>query len=67
MKISKSLLQAILVGVVVGSAATSCEKIQDANETILERTEGSILDPLLPEPQPQTLPGFYNCQACGMG
>lgn len=65
MKISKSLLQAIMVGVVVGTAATSCEKIQDANETILERTDGTILDPLLPEPEPD--PVFFDCPGCGMG
>jgi hypothetical protein len=64
MKISKSLLQAILVGAVVSTASTSCEKIEDANDTILEKAnEVKVLEAVTPDPKP--IPD--NCPACGMG
>jgi hypothetical protein len=64
MKLDKSLLKTIAVGIAVVTLAPSCEKIEEAvdqtNETILERTGME---------NPGHEGGFdpANCPACGMG
>lgn len=57
MKISKSLLQAIMVGASLGAVTSSCsllditDDIQIEKETSEERCDGDV----------------YDCPACGMG
>jgi hypothetical protein len=53
MKVSKSLLQAIAVAVVVGATAHSCTKEKEGINP-----ENTNLTKKTPE---------YNCPACGMG
>jgi hypothetical protein len=61
MKISKSLLQAILVGITVGTTAPSCEKMDKEDELMqLESREQH-------ENQNGENQNWDNCPACGMG
>ena len=63
MKLSKSLLQAIAVGVVVGAAASSCETIKNDIENMHDKTcgENCIIDHSKIENE------TFDCPACGMG
>ncbi len=63
MKLSKSLLQAILVGITLGSTAVACTKAEDTTDTqntnacgenCPEKNDPHVIDP-------------GNCPACGMG
>ena len=63
MKLSKSLLQAILVGITLGGATASCTKSEEpadhnctttCGENCPEKNNPEVLDP-------------GNCPACGMG
>jgi hypothetical protein len=61
MKISKSLLQAIMVGVTLGTAATSCEMYEKEKihfKTCIENCQIDHTKHNVPEDP---------CPACGMG
>lgn len=66
MKISKSLLQAILAGVTLGATATSCDTIKKDFE-IQEAVDKCDNPDVNRNTNPQTPDPFYNCPACGMG
>lgn len=63
MKISKSLLQAIMVGITLGTTATSCE-LFEKKEDIHFKTcdENCHIDHTVKPEEPHD-----NCPACGMG
>jgi hypothetical protein len=65
MKVSKSLIQAILVGITLGSVSTSaCSLLQvDDKEHTSDCPEGCSID----HSQENENNGHYNCPACGMG
>ena len=68
MKISKSLLQAILVGVTVGAAGASCESLkkETANIHFKSCTTNCDIDHSADERNNnEQVPN--NCPACGMG
>ncbi len=68
MKISKSLLQAIFVGVTIGAAATSCEAVKKDTASIHLKTCGPNCDIDHGNDERNengTIPD--NCPACGMG
>ncbi|MBK8564695.1 MAG: hypothetical protein IPN76_15510 [Saprospiraceae bacterium] len=69
MKISKSLLQAIVVGVTLGTAATSCDLIETITEDDVKKeqptdsreNENGENGTCNPDPS------GHNCPGCGMG
>lgn len=69
MKISKSLLQAIFVGVTIGATTTSCDSLKKDTAGIhfKECTENCDIDhgDLERNQNGTTVPD--NCPACGMG
>lgn len=65
MKLSKSLLSAIVVGIAVQTAA-SCHKTNLTPEQ--KATEAQKTLPKTGRPsEPQSNPNIYPCPACGMG
>lgn len=78
MKLSKSLLQAIVVGVSIGTAVTSCDlidsnvapEIKHEQPNAIPTDEGSTTRQSSNEQGTCTEPGgnsWENCAACGMG
>jgi len=69
MKISKSLLQAILVGVTIGAASTSCESIKKETANIHLKSCAPNCDIDHGAGDRNNNGGFNpgNCPACGMG
>jgi hypothetical protein len=73
MKLSKSLLQAILVGVTLGTAGASCTLIEELDDK--DRKGQPTQDALAPGNDPTQLQPWRNtggnppdnCPACGMG
>lgn len=62
MKISKSLLQAIVVGLTLGTTASSCELFEKEQIHLKTCNENCKIDHTVnPEPE------LNNCPACGMG
>ena len=62
MKISKSLLQAIVVGLTLGTTASSCELFEKEQIHHKSCNENCQIDHTVnPEPE------LNNCPACGMG
>lgn len=75
MKISKSLLQAIVVGVSLGTAASSCGLVEPIEKDDL-KTERTDVAPVVDEPTGRenennggggTCGNGEPCPACGMG
>ncbi len=65
MKISKSLLQAIALGVAIGGTATSCSTLKEGNDLHLETcTEACDMDHTQ-ERNDGEVP--FDCPACGLG
>jgi hypothetical protein len=68
MKISKSLLQAIVVGVTLGTATTSCDLIETITEDDLKKEEPSSRENENGENGTCTPdPSGHDCPGCGMG
>ena len=70
MKISKSLLQAIFVGVTVGATATSCEALKKDTASIHLKDCGPNCDvdhARSSGEENENTPPYDNCPACGMG
>ncbi len=65
MKISKNLLQAILIGATLGTAATSCEMVRDNSEIVHEHTEAC--DEKCTTTTNARSEETHNCPGCGMG
>ena len=67
MKISKSLLKAIVIGVTVSTAAASCEKIvEDVNDTN-DGIKSKVKEKCGTDNNKSPTPTYYDCPACGMG
>jgi hypothetical protein len=64
MKVSKSLLQAIALGVALGGGATSCTLLDNSDE-VKPDTEKAAEDERCPTDDSDK--PWYNCPACGMG
>lgn len=66
MKVSKSLLQAIAVGLTIGAAGTSCDSIKESTEELHLSTcdENCTIDHSGKSNNETT---HYNCPGCGMG
>ncbi len=65
MKISKNLLQAILIGATLGTAATSCELVRDNSEVVHEHNEDC--DEKCTSTTNATAKVEFECGPCGMG
>ncbi len=65
MKISKNLLQAILIGATLGTAASSCEMVRDNSELVHEHTEEC--DEKCTITSTVSARVEYDCGPCGMG
>ena len=61
MKLSKSLLQAIVIGVSIGTASTSCTSLFDKDLHLSTCQESCDIDHAKKTSEP------YDCPACGMG
>lgn len=64
MKISKSLLQAIALGVTIGTTTVACESLKKENEDMHTQScpDNCTIDHAKTNQEPE-----YNCPACGMG
>jgi len=65
MKISKNLLQAILIGATLGTTVSSCELVRDNSEIVHEHTEEC--DEKCSVTENTTAKVVYDCGPCGMG
>jgi hypothetical protein len=66
MQLSKSLLQAILIGVTLGTAS-SCNLIEELDDNDLQTPRcGTETGQEKPQADPNAAPGIC-CPACGMG
>lgn len=65
MKISKNLLQAILIGATLGTAATSCEMVRDNSEIDHKYTE--YCETECNVTQNAGAKETHSCPGCGMG
>lgn len=65
MKISKNLLQAILIGATLGTAVSSCGTVRENSEIVHEHNEecGDLCTII----QTQGVKEEHNCPGCGMG
>lgn len=67
MKISKSLLQAILVGVTVSATLPACETIKENNELEITNDNSPRISHPINENPGNENPTCFECPACGMG
>jgi len=63
MKLSKSLLQAMAIGLAVGAAAPSCTLLENTNDVKPQEEKASEGKCTTDDGQTQ----HYDCPACGMG
>lgn len=69
MKLSKSILQAVFVGMTLGATVTSCtvvETIEEINEELVKLDPDAPKSLILGEGESCTT-DWGNCPACGMG
>ncbi|MCB0386629.1 MAG: hypothetical protein KDD43_14650 [Bdellovibrionales bacterium] len=66
MKLSKSILAALAVGLTLGSATTSCQKM-DLKKEFGQHQCTSECGENCPNSEPGPPPPIDNCPACGMG
>ncbi len=66
MKVSKSLLQAIALGVSLGAATTSCSLFDNQEDLKPQTCDETCDENCVGEHQPKGHT-YYDCPACGMG
>jgi len=66
MKISNSLLKAILLGVTIGTVSTSCSSLKDKNEVDIATCDENCAENCTEQHTTKSIHSG-SCPACGMG
>ncbi len=66
MKLSKSLLQAIVLGAAVGATTTSCSQFEDNDDLLVEKCSEDCDIKCVLQHDDDTF-SHENCPACGLG